>query len=117
MTSGEIRNMAGLTPAQLDKLRERLERMRADLQARLERDQAVERTAEQEIEPMDAAEQTREQEDAVAFAAHDRARLAEVERALGDMATGRYGISEVSGDPIPFERLMAVPWARRDINE
>jgi DnaK suppressor protein len=117
MTSGEIRNAGGLSPAQLDTLRHLLERMRADLQARVERDQAAERTAEQEIEPMDAAEQTREQDDAALFAERDRAHLAEVERALRDMEAGRYGISEVSGEPIAFERLLAVPWARRDSSE
>jgi len=117
MTSGEIRNAGGLSPAQLDTLRHLLERMRDDLRVRLERDRTVERTAEQEIEPMDAAEQSREQADAALFAERDRAHLAEVERALRDMEAGQYGISEVSGEPIAFERLVAVPWARRDSSE
>jgi DnaK suppressor protein len=69
------------------------------------------------IEPVDAAEQTREQDDAVLFAAHDRDLLNEIERALLKMASGRYGISEVSGEPIPFARLLAVPWTRTDSDE
>ena len=37
--------------------------------------------------------------------------------ALRKIEDGSYGISEASGDPIPFERLRAVPWARTDSDE
>ena len=37
--------------------------------------------------------------------------------ALRKIEDGSYGISEASGDPIPFERLHAVPWARTDSDE
>ena len=33
------------------------------------------------------------------------------------MGSGEYGISEVSGEPISYERLLAVPWARVDSDE
>jgi RNA polymerase-binding transcription factor DksA len=33
------------------------------------------------------------------------------------MADGSYGTSDISGDPIPFARLRAVPWARHDTDE
>jgi RNA polymerase-binding transcription factor DksA len=33
------------------------------------------------------------------------------------MDNGRYGVSEVSGEPIPYARLLAVPWARTDSDE
>ena len=75
------------------------------------------REAEPEAEPLDAAEQTREQDDAILRANRDRAQLREVEGALGRMDAGTYGISEVSGDPIGFDRLRAVPWARYDSDE
>ena len=117
MTAGEVRNAAGLTPEQLAMLRERLERLRAELRTRLERDQAVAREAEPEVEPLDAAEQTREQDDAILRADRDRAQLREVESALSRMDAGTYGISEISGEPISFERLRAVPWARYDSDE
>jgi DnaK suppressor protein len=42
---------------------------------------------------------------------HDVARLARVNRALEKIAAGTYGISDVSGAPIPRERLEAVPEA------
>jgi DnaK suppressor protein len=116
-SSGQIRNAAGLSDEQLRVLRGRLERMRAELTARLAREGAVSRESEPLVEPVEAAEQTREQDDAILFAAHDRARLREVEHALAKLANGLYGLSEVSGEPISYERLLAVPWARHDSDE
>jgi DnaK suppressor protein len=43
--------------------------------------------------------------------------LARVERALERVAEGTYGVSEVSGRPIPPERLEAVPWATALVDE
>jgi DnaK suppressor protein len=106
-----------LNAAQLAILREHLERQRTELRARLERDQEVARHAEPLIEPLDIAEQTREQDDAVRLVDRDRARLREVEDALDRMDAGTYGISEVSGERISFDRLFAVPWARFDSDE
>jgi DnaK suppressor protein len=116
-TAGEVGCNAGLTAEQLGTLRGRLERLLVELRTRLARDQAVAREAEQEIEEMDAAEQAREQDDAALRANYDRAQLREVEDALRRMAAGRYGISEISGDPISYERLLALPWARYDSDE
>src|SRR4051812_5647569 len=116
-SSGQIRNAAGLSDEQLHVLRGRLERMRAELSARLNRESAVSRESEPLVEPVEAAEQTREQDDALLSAAHDQARLLEVEHALRKMSTALYGLSEVSGEPISYERLLAVPWARHDSDE
>jgi len=112
-----MENAAGLNDEQLATLREHLERLRADLRRRLEREQSVARETDQVIEEVEAAEQTREQDDAVTFADRDRERLREIERALQKMESGRYGISERSGEPIPFQRLRAIPWARTDSDE
>lgn len=46
-----------------------------------------------------------------------RAQLAEVDAALQRIEDGTYGVSEVSGEPIPDERLRAVPYARRLVDE
>jgi RNA polymerase-binding transcription factor DksA len=46
------------------------------------------------------------------LAASERARLVQLERALRKMESGTYGVSEASGEPIGFDRLSAVPWAR-----
>jgi len=108
---------SGLTPEQLQFLRERLQRLRGDLRTRLEREQAVALEGEHLPEPMDDAEQTREQDDAVLFTERDRNLLREVEHALGKLESGTYGVSEISGRPIGFPRLKAVPWTRVTADE
>jgi DnaK suppressor protein len=46
-----------------------------------------------------------------------REQLAAVERAEERLASGTYGLSIVSGKPIPDERLEAVPTAERLVDE
>ncbi|MCQ1056915.1 TraR/DksA family transcriptional regulator [Photobacterium sp. DNB23_23_1] len=36
--------------------------------------------------------------------------LAQIEKALSHMEHGTYGVSDKSGNPIPFERLKIIPW-------
>jgi DnaK suppressor protein len=43
--------------------------------------------------------------------------LQQIERALQRMDEGTYGTSEVSGKPIPVERLEALPWAATLVDE
>ena len=50
-------------------------------------------------------------------AAVDRVTLTLVERALRRIQDGTYGVSEVSGKPIPKERLEAVPYAATLVGE
>src|SRR5207253_4854787 len=47
----------------------------------------------------------------------DRKELAKVKRALERIEHGTYGLSEVSGKPIPIERLEAVPYATTLVDE
>jgi RNA polymerase-binding transcription factor len=47
----------------------------------------------------------------------DRKALAQVNRALARIDEGTYGVSEVSGKPIPIERLEAVPYATTLVDE
>jgi RNA polymerase-binding protein DksA len=42
---------------------------------------------------------------------YDSELLGKIDHALERIQDGTYGVSEVSGRPIPFERLEAVPWA------
>ncbi len=41
--------------------------------------------------------------------------IEEIDHALGKFDLGTYGICEVSGEPIPKERLEAIPWARERV--
>jgi DnaK suppressor protein len=103
---------AGLTADQLRLLRGRLEGLRSSLLTRLKYERSVVVEGERRPEALEEAEQTREQDDAVLFSERDRGLLGEIEQALGRLDAGRYGLSELSGRPIGFRRLLAVPWAR-----
>lgn len=45
------------------------------------------------------------------------AKLADVERALEKLDDGTYGICDVCGEPIPPERLDAMPWSTRCVRD
>lgn len=49
---------------------------------------------------------------AFALLSHDDDALHEIKAALTRIQNGTYGICEQSGEPIPEERLRAVPWTR-----
>ena len=38
--------------------------------------------------------------------------IKEIDAALSRLGNGIYGVSETTGEPIAYERLMLVPWAR-----
>lgn len=52
-----------------------------------------------------------------AILAHSEARLTAIDRALEKIEDGTYGLSDSSGDPIPRERLEAVPESCYTIEE
>ena len=60
----------------------------------------------------ETAQRETEQADRTRLLERERELLAEVERVLGRLRAGRYGIDEETGEPIPYERLVAIPWAR-----
>jgi DnaK suppressor protein len=117
MEPADGKNPSGLSADEISLLRKRLEHERDQLRERLQREQAVALQAESFTEPMDAAEQTREQDDAVLFTGRDQALLRDIEVALAKLDTGKYGLSEISGQPIGFRRLQAIPWARVTADE
>ncbi|HEX2910764.1 MAG TPA: hypothetical protein VH186_08155 [Chloroflexia bacterium] len=46
-----------------------------------------------------------------------KATLSDVNKALQRVHNGTYGYSEISGKPIPEERLEVLPWATRRVEE
>lgn len=56
-----------------------------------------------------------ERERDLALSAQFRVQVEEIDRALLKFDDGTYGICEVSGTPIPKERLKAIPWARERV--
>lgn len=51
----------------------------------------------------------------LALAAQAMDMIEEIDHALTKFDAGTYGICEVSGEPIPEERLEAIPWAREKV--
>jgi RNA polymerase-binding transcription factor DksA len=110
-----------LTPADIDRFRGQLEAQREVLQQRIA---ALERALATPDEWEEAMQERGD--DALLLRAHDdawdqlafaREELAQVEKALARIEAGTYGISEVSGQPIPRERLEAEPTATTLVDE
>jgi DnaK suppressor protein len=106
-----------LKKKQVDELRRRLEEERARLLRVLEATGPTAPQADQVTEVEEAAQRTAELTQDLQIERRERPLLAEVERALGKLDAGRYGVSEKSGTPIPYERLAALPWARAAMGE
>ena len=110
-----------LNPDDLNRLRERLERERAETLAHVEaRRREIEATAPPEDEIEDEADEAKAETDREPLLAEgelDLDTLARIERALERINKGTYGVSEVSGRPIPLERLEAVPYATTLVDE
>ena len=65
----------------------------------------------------DAASQQEGRLRAAGMLEQHRQIIGEIDAALHRLANGRYGISEASGEPIAYERLKLVPWARTGAGE
>ena len=108
-------NAPHLDAAFVEKQRQRLSKVRAELIAAADDDEADEANVRGES----AASGSREYEDDAQrldmleregnLVVRDVARLERVDRALKKIADGTYGLSDQSGQQIPRERLEAVP--------
>lgn len=106
-----------LTSAQLDELRRRLEGERSRILRVLGTPAPSGPQPDQDSELEEAAQRETERVRRAQVEARERALLSEVERALAKLSRGDYGVSEKTGDPIPYERLVAIPWARDAVGE
>src|SRR6266540_5466754 len=92
----------------------------AEERARIERELAGHGDEEATDEPKDSGDQANELEQTDtdnALRADLRQTLEAIEKAEARLEEGTYGVSVVSGDPIPDERLEAIPWAERTVDE
>ena len=112
----------GIDAAFVEKQRQYLLRLRADLIAAADASESDE--AEVKSQRVDNAAEL--EEDAQALDALERdgnlvvrdvARLERVDRALEKIQQGTYGLSDKSGEPIARERLQAVPEALYTLSE
>jgi DnaK suppressor protein len=103
------------------RFRERLEAERDAIESRIRANKrGVRETVKDESgvgDLEDEANLLSEREFEIDETARDRAELVKVKRALDRIDQGTYGVSEVSGKPIPIERLEAVPYATTLVDE
>ena len=72
---------------------------------------------EDDVDPGDVASELYQEEFDEGLAEDLRAELAGVERAEARLEAGTYGLSVLSGQPIPDERLEALPTAELTVDE
>jgi DnaK suppressor protein len=113
--------MEALTPQDIRRFQGRLEAERDAIRARITtRKRDIQETVQEESGVGDAGdESTRiyDREDETDANALDVGTLEQVVRALARIGAGTYGVSEVSGKPIPIERLEAIPYAATLVDE
>lgn len=97
--------------------RELLQRERERIEALLSGRESDEADDEPSSDPGDGATRLADREVDAGRIEALRADLEGIERAEKRLAEGTYGLSVVSGEPIPDERLEAIPWAERTIAE
>ena len=109
-----------LTRLELSEFRQRLEEEQAEQQSRKKTvDQRLGRDESyNEADDLgDSAWQVLTKEEILSERNRLTERLEEIEHALQRMDAGTYGVSEISGEPIPVERLRAMPTATTLVDE
>jgi DnaK suppressor protein len=110
---------AELSQQQTDELAKILATKRSEfVEALTELDRQI--TTKEDCSVADAAEAASLQENrarASGISQQHSQTIAEIDLALKRLETGRYGISELSGEPIAYERLRLIPWARTGAGE
>ena len=99
-----------------ERARELLTRERERIESQLADHTATDDT-EPSPDPGDEGAELQAREVDVALADQLRDELEAIERAEQRLEDGTYGVSVVSGDPIPDGRLEAIPWADRTADE
>jgi DnaK suppressor protein len=110
---------SALTLSQLEKLANQLVNTRHELVGMLD---ALNRqiATKADCSIRDAVEAASLQEEiarASGIADQHNQTISEIDHALRKLESGRYGISEKSGEPIAYQRLSLIPWARTGIED
>jgi RNA polymerase-binding protein DksA len=98
----------------LAKQRERLLRMGENLAKEIHQmtAEACEETPSYSMHPADAATDSFDRDLVLGLASFGQEGLYEIEAALKRIEEGSYGICELTGKPISWKRLEAIPWTR-----
>lgn len=110
-----------LKPEQLAHFRKKLLEERRAIEARLSGRQGdimdTVRDEEGVGDSEDEGQRLYDREDEIVSDELDEQQLQQVKKALARIDAGTYGVSEISGKPIPVARLEAVPSATTLVNE
>jgi len=122
MESGMTNPRSGIDATFVEKQRQYLLRLRASLVAAAAAAESDEADVKGEragatLEPEEDAQELDALERDGNLVVRDIARLERVDRALKKIEEGTYGLSDSSGEPIPRERLEAVPEALYTLSE
>ena len=96
------------------KQREKLLRLREELSERIRQlaSEACEETPSYSMHMADAATDSFDRDLTLGLMSFEQEALYEIDAALKRIQDGTYGICELTGQPIPWARLVAIPWAR-----
>jgi DnaK suppressor protein len=110
---------SALTLSQLEKLAHRLVDKRHELVGMLDvLNRQIATKADCSIrDAVEAASLQEEIARASGIADQHNQTISEIDHALRKLKSGRYGISEKSGEPIAYQRLSLIPWARTGIED
>jgi len=99
------------------KQREKLLSLREELSERVHQlaGEACEETPNYSMHLADAATDNFDRDLVLGLASFEQEVLYEIDEALKRIEEGTYGICELTGQPIPWNRLAAIPWARFSI--
>jgi RNA polymerase-binding transcription factor DksA len=106
-----------ITPRQLFQQHAKLLRVRTALWQRIKRlaEDASEDRPGYSVHMADAGTDSFDRDLTLGLASFEQEALYEVDAALQRLDDGSYGICELTGKPIPWKRLKAVPWTRFSI--
>ena len=101
----------------LRKQRARLLRLREDLTREIQQlaSEACEETPNYSMHMADAATDSFDRDLVLGLVSFEQEGLYEIDAALKRIEDGTYGICELTGQAIPWERLEAIPWTRFSI--
>jgi RNA polymerase-binding protein DksA len=102
------------TAGRLSKQRERLLRLREIVLKEIHQltAEACEETPSYSMHPADAATDSFDRDLVLALVSFEQEGLYEIDAALRRIDDGSYGVCELTGRPIPWKRLEAMPWTR-----
>ena len=107
-----------LTAAQLERFEARLQRERRRLLGLTDSPPDADTPGLADpSDPADLADAQMERSTRETLTASERSQLARVNRALSKLENGTYGLSDITGEPIPVARLEALPWATTNVED